>query len=167
MIRGVFNTHTLLYTSLQNQVTRALSTGPAPSTGNASADVDQSTSAPQAGITRRRQAYTPKPARPKLRDLSNDDVHRLLDDLQQDLTPPTPSPEEENGGLDASISKDTTLSNIFDMPLSPLMHPKLIGARKRYLEAKQLPNKDPTEFETLLNNNSYGTSHSLLCYIAA
>ena len=166
MIRGLSNPHTLLHPLLSNQVTRALSTGQALLTDNASGDVEQCNPSPQAGLTINKHVYTPlQSVRPKLKSPSTDDVYDILEDIQHDLTLPTPP--KENGGLDARSSEALTLPNIDDMPLSPLMHPKLVGARRRHLKAKQFPSKDLTDFETLLAKNSYGISYSLLSHISA
>ena len=172
MIRGLTTPYTLLCSSLRNQVTRTLSTGPAVLTGAATGDVEQSRPAPQEGIKIHKQLYKPPdPIRrkaPRLKTPSTDEIFSILEDLQHDLTPPTPSPQRE-GALDASSSESRVLHNIGDMPLSPLMHPKLIGARRRHLKAKQYPSKDLTDFETLLAKNSYGicqfSSPSHLCLI--
>ena len=43
-----------------------------------------------------------------------------------------------------------------DLPLSPLMHPGLLKARKQYHEKKPLPSQDPSEFEAKLARNPYG-----------
>ena len=142
-------------------------------TGDASGDVEQSNPAPRAGIKIHKQMYTPAEfkrrilkelSRRKLMKLSLDDIYGILEDLQHDLRNPT---SNEGGGLDANISKVLTLPNIDDMPLSPLMDPKLVGARRRHLNAKQFPRKNLTHFETLLAKNSYGISQSLLSHISA
>ena len=61
------------------------------------------------------------------------------------------SDSNQHGSPDAGDVPDWN-----DLPLSPLMHPRLIKARKRYHETKLLPSKDPSEFEALVARNPYG-----------
>lgn len=48
-----------------------------------------------------------------------------------------------------------------NLPLSPLMDPKLIAARERHRTPKPAPGKDLSEFSRKLRNNPYG-EHSFL-----
>ena len=63
---------------------------------------------------------------------------------------------DEDGHPGSAGSKDLGWA---DLPLSPLMHPRLIQARTKWHARKPLPSKDPTDFESRLNRNPYGEAH--------
>ena len=149
MIRSISKARNPLPHTLKNHVKRALSTG------NTSSEVKASDSLPEATTKIHKQTYSgPKRSLGKLKSPSNEDVFGLLQDIQHDLAATSNLGEE--GGPDMASSKPSSSPSIEDMPLSPLMHPKLVAARRRHLEAKPLPSKDLTDFETLLAKNPFG-----------
>ena len=63
----------------------------------------------------------------------------------------------EGGEAPGSHEKDhVTESGSLDLPLSPLMDPKLEAARTRYKTRKPEANSKPSEFQTKLRKNPYG-----------
>lgn len=59
-------------------------------------------------------------------------------------------------GRDYYAKRGSNLSALEQLPLSPLMHPRLLEARSRFTEAKPLPSEDLNEFQRLININPYG-----------
>lgn len=100
-------------------------------------------------------------------------LYELLDEVKQDVTStPTTTPEEPvkvesptpNGqSLPPSISRlhneprEPAPMSISDLPLSPLMDPKLINARTRHRTPKPLPSGSLSSFEQKLQKNPYGS----------
>ena len=93
--------------------------------------------------------------------VSDEEVLGLLQEFQTVL-----EPTNADNATDDNVSKqwgEQGGMSFEDMPLSPLMHPNLINARKRYTDSKPLPSKDKTEFQKLLVKNPFGnTSLQLL-----
>ena len=83
--------------------------------------------------------------------LSDDEILGLLQEVQQDIKS---TDGDKNDGDSSKSSKGASL--LENMPLSPLMHPNLINARKRHTSSKPLPSKERTEFQTLLEKNPFG-----------
>lgn len=106
------------------------------------------------------------------RDLQEDVIFNLLQDIKGDLDAVEVEDVEDgnNGskvrdptsktrrGRDYYAKRGSNLSALEQLPLSPLMHPRLLEARSRFTEAKPLPNEDLNEFQRLININPYGTS---------
>ena len=90
----------------------------------------------------------PKPAKP-----NDEHVLRLLQEIQEDLNTPGSDGDSFNHGGSTAREEENVLEN---MPLSPLMDPNLIKARKRHLETKSSPSKEKTEFQSRLERNPYG-----------
>jgi hypothetical protein len=106
------------------------------------------------------------------RDLPKDVLFNLLKDIKGDLD--AVEVEEVEDGNNGSKIRDPTsktrrgreyyakrgsnLSALEQLPLSPLMHPRLIEARSRFTKAKPLPSEDLNEFQRLININPYGMS---------
>ena len=83
--------------------------------------------------------------------LSDDEILGLLQEVQQDIKS---TDGDKNDGDSSKSPKGVSL--LENMPLSPLMHPNLINARKRHTSSKPLPSKERTEFQTLLEKNPFG-----------
>lgn len=81
---------------------------------------------------------------------TTDDSPKGMFDMLQRLGNQMPE-GSEHAGLDSDGSSDWK-----DMPLSPLMHLRLIQAREKFHARKPLPSKDPTAFEAILQRNPYG-----------
>ena len=100
-------------------------------------------------------------------------LHELLNEVKQDvastptITPEKPvkveSPTPNGQSLPPSISRlhneprKPAPMSISDLPLSPLMDPKLINARTRHRTPKPLPNDSLSPFEQKLKKNPYGS----------
>ena len=98
----------------------------------------------------------PRPAQP-----TREDILGLLQGLQQDLGTSNPKGDSPSHGEAKAQEEKKTLEN---MPLSPLMHPNLIKARQRHLEAKPLPGRDKTGFQLLFEKNPYGLLFKRVCF---
>lgn len=109
----------------------------------------------QAWIARRSEARSSSAELERSRPIrSDEDIFGLLQDIQEDLSSTTDGTAKgPDDGTQPSIS---TLSPLEQLPLSPLMHPQLLRARRRYTEKKPLPSKELTEFQKLLEKNPYG-----------
>ncbi|MCJ1254727.1 hypothetical protein MMC24_002543 [Lignoscripta atroalba] len=93
---------------------------------------------------------------------SNADILSLLEGLQDDLSSDSDGETNDFSHSESRDGAEQSTSMLEQLPLSPLMHPNLIKARKVYHEAKPLPSKDQSEFQTLLQKNPYGTSRTTL-----
>lgn len=107
-----------------------------------------------------------------LRNVRNEDIFGLLKDISADLD--ADEVEAVDDGNDSSTVRDHTpktsrgreyyakrgssLSVLEQLPLSPLMHPRLLKARSRFTKAKPLPSVELNEFQRLINMNPYGSS---------
>lgn len=93
---------------------------------------------------------------------SNDDgrLLDLLDQVGQDISIGTdPRGEKSRDAakpyLDGSAQE--ARSSMPDLPLSPLMDPKLISARQRYRTPKPSPTSPASELEQKLSKSPFGT----------
>ena len=88
--------------------------------------------------------------------VSDEEILGLLQEVQKELK----STEADNTNDENGSKLRGAESPLEHIPLSPLMHPNLISARRRYTESKPLPSKDKTEFQKLLEKNPFGDFHS-------
>ncbi|MCJ1478464.1 hypothetical protein MMC13_007144 [Lambiella insularis] len=103
----------------------------------------------QEAIPKRSQAR-PQRSRP---EISDEDIFGALQDIQGEFGSTIADKTDDEGNGSQRISSH--LSPLEQLPLSPLMHPQLLKARRRYTEAKPLPSKELTEFQSLLEKNPY------------
>ena len=95
---------------------------------------------------------------------SNEDFLKLLRDLQEDIKA-SGLTESSNGSPDQEEIKSQEERVISEqMPLSPLMDPTLIKARRRFHETKALPSMEKTVFQTILEKNPYGMEVYIMMY---
>ena len=86
---------------------------------------------------------------------TNADVFGLLQDIEAEILSSTNSHPAENS-FNGTPKACSDASPLESLPLSPLMHPQLLAARRRYTEAKPPPSKKLTDFQSLLDKNPYG-----------
>ncbi|MCJ1251199.1 hypothetical protein MMC30_008430 [Trapelia coarctata] len=101
----------------------------------------------------------------------NEDILNLLEDIKVDLDFQAAEAEyaedssnastrrgttpKTSRGTDSYTKRGSTLSDLEQLPLSPLMHPRLLEARSRFTKAKPLPSEELNEFQRLININPY------------
>ena len=86
---------------------------------------------------------------------NNEDIFCLLQDIEADIFASTRNLPAEDS-YDGAIKASGGLSALESLPLSPLMHPQLLAARRRYIEAKPRASKELTKFQNTLARNPYG-----------
>ncbi|MCJ1382797.1 hypothetical protein MMC17_005910 [Xylographa soralifera] len=91
---------------------------------------------------------------PKRVPIDKGDIFGLLQDIQADIFSPSNDLPAKNS-YDGTTKALSGLSALESLPLSPLMHPQLLAARRRHTKAKPLPSKDLTQFQSLLEKNPY------------
>jgi len=108
----------------------------------------------------------------KKKVLDDEDVLNLLEDIKVDLDFANTEAEYADDSSNDSTARNLTpktrkgkdyyakrgsnLSSLEQLPLSPLMHPRLLEARGRFAKAKPLPSEELNEFQRLININPYG-----------
>jgi len=115
-------------------------------------------------------ASQPTPVEGK-EQLKNEDIFNLLEGIKGDLDAVEVEVEDVNNGStirdptpktsrgrDYYAKRESSMSVLEQLPLSPLMHPRLLEARSRFTKAKPLPSKELNEFQRLININPYGMS---------
>ena len=95
---------------------------------------------------------------------NNDEVLLdLLDDAAQDVPHATDPRRDKSSNvpaphLDESVQE--LRSSMPDLPLSPLMDPKMVSARERYRTPKPPPARPASALENKLSKSPYGTQPS-------
>ncbi|MCJ1394949.1 hypothetical protein MMC18_007830 [Xylographa bjoerkii] len=92
--------------------------------------------------------------RSRKRTTVDDEIFGLLQEIQADVfdSVSNPSAESSHNGTTNGSSR---LSALEGLPLSPLMDPQLLAARRRYTDPKPQPVKEFPEIQTLLEKNPY------------
>ena len=150
---------------------RSVSSVPEPTTGSENRILENRDTEPDDQLPMWKLEPVPDspPARKK-RNPKDQDIFNLLEDIKVDLHAAEfeemESSSNDSRRMDDRTSRgrkyyeqqDSNPSTFEQLPLSPLMHPRLLKARERFTKAKPLPSEELNEFQRLININSYGMS---------
>jgi hypothetical protein len=107
---------------------------------------------------------------PPRRPLQDEDIYGIIKSIQSGLASAGSAdavPDQARKSIDGipvGTKNDSNDTDPANLPLSPLMHSRLIEARRRFKEPKPLPTEEYNEFQKLINQNAYGKSWWSIVY---